>query len=185
MDRFNLGSKWMSKASEDFELGIADAEDLLGCFDLLNSGEGRAPEALKRAALVMALTAWETYVEDRVKEHLSRSLLLLKDSHVGDYIFKKFDETIKGFHTPSGRKTQKLFLDFTGVDVTKNWVWNNVVDHHEVCKKLDSWIKVRGEAVHRSALDKQGGHLVARKEMDKCINFLRELVRATELSLVV
>lgn len=110
------------------------------------------------------------------------AILLLKDRHVGDYMFKTLDETLKGFHTPSGRKAQKLFLDFIGVDVSENWVWNNMPDYSAVFKKLDVWIKMRDEAVHRSALDKQGGHLVARK--DKCLNFLRRLVRATEQSFV-
>lgn len=47
----------MSKASENFEVAVADAVDLLDCYDLLNSDDRHAPEALKRAALMMALTA--------------------------------------------------------------------------------------------------------------------------------
>lgn len=57
MDGFNLGNLRMSKASENFEVAVADAVDLLDCYDLLNSDDRHAPEALKRAALMMALTA--------------------------------------------------------------------------------------------------------------------------------
>lgn len=172
----------MSRSGKDFGVAIQDAEELIQCFDDLNGGEVEAPEVLKRAALIMTLTAWETYVEDRVEEELTRSLQLLKGSHIGEYMFKRLNETLKAFHTPSGRKAQKLFLDFTGVDVTDQWTWNNMPESNDVFKALDFWIKKRGEAVHRSALDKQGGHLVTKPDVIKCINFFKELVHATERS---
>ena len=58
-----------SKALENFEHAIQDARDLLGHFDALNK-HPPPPEAevLKRASLVMALAALETYVEDRIVE---------------------------------------------------------------------------------------------------------------------
>lgn len=57
----------MSRAYQSFEYGVKDAEELLAHFDAINSNPPPAnAEVLKRAGLVMALTAWETYVEDRV-----------------------------------------------------------------------------------------------------------------------
>lgn len=54
----------MSKAKQAFHYSIKDAEELLEHFDSLNAKPPPAnAEVLKRAGLVMALTAWETYVK--------------------------------------------------------------------------------------------------------------------------
>ena len=62
-----------SLAFQTFEHAIQDAIDLLNQFDSLNR-QPPPPEAevLKRASLVMALAALETYVEDRVKEAVEK-----------------------------------------------------------------------------------------------------------------
>lgn len=64
----------MSRAKETFESAIRDAEDLLAHFDSINRQPppGNA-EVLKRAGLIMALTAWETYVEDRIRDAVHRA----------------------------------------------------------------------------------------------------------------
>ena len=65
----------MSRAYQSFEYSIKDAEELLAHFDAINTNPPPAnAEVLKRAGLVMALTAWETYVEDRLLEETIRSL---------------------------------------------------------------------------------------------------------------
>lgn len=58
-----------SKASLTFEHAIQDAVDLVNHFDRLNT-QPPPPEneVLKRASLVMALAALETYFEDRLVE---------------------------------------------------------------------------------------------------------------------
>ena len=58
----------MSKARERFEVSIRDSEDLLGHFDAQSKPPPQNAEVLKRAGLVMAFTAWETYVEDLIEE---------------------------------------------------------------------------------------------------------------------
>ena len=67
----------MSKASETFEHSIKDAENLLKHFNTLHPGSGHPPpdvEILKRAGLIMAMTAWETYVEDEFRRHWKQGL---------------------------------------------------------------------------------------------------------------
>ena len=65
----------MSKASETFAQAIRDAENLLTHFNKLNVKPPPAEnEVLKRAGLIMAMTAWETYVEDRIQEAASERL---------------------------------------------------------------------------------------------------------------
>lgn len=54
----------MSEAKISFDYGIQDAEDLLAQFDAINTKPPpENAEVLKRAGLVMALTAWETYLK--------------------------------------------------------------------------------------------------------------------------
>jgi hypothetical protein len=51
-------------ASEVFAQSILDAESLLAHFNKLNTKPPPPEiEVLKRAGLIMAMTAWETYVE--------------------------------------------------------------------------------------------------------------------------
>lgn len=65
----------MSRAYQSFEHSIKDAEELLAHFDAANTNPPPAnAEVLKRAGLVMALTAWETYVEDRLREEMNKKL---------------------------------------------------------------------------------------------------------------
>lgn len=65
----------MSRASDTFAQSILDAENLLKHFNTLNTKPPPPEiEVLKRAGLIMALTAWETYVEDRVLESAAERL---------------------------------------------------------------------------------------------------------------
>ena len=70
----------MSKAKITFESSIKDAEDLLAHFDSMPKPPPENAEVLKRAGLVMALTAWETYVEDRVREEVQARLRVVNGS---------------------------------------------------------------------------------------------------------
>ena len=59
----------MSQAGDAFAHSIRDAENLLAHFDTLNTKPPPPElEVLKRTGLIMAMTAWETYVEDESRE---------------------------------------------------------------------------------------------------------------------
>ena len=62
-----------SQAIRTFNHSIQDATELLDHFDALNINPPPPPnaEVLKRASLVMALAALETYIEDRIIEATS------------------------------------------------------------------------------------------------------------------
>lgn len=173
----------MSKAEQAFQYSIKDAEELLEHFDALNSNPPPAnAEVLKRAGLVMALTAWETYVEDRVTEALAIQLKLIKGSRCGDFMSQKLETELKRFNTPDSGKTRQLFLDYLGVDVTESWngMSNSAVGN---CKALDALIMKRGQAVHRSKIQSTGvpaAHLVKRDELEKAIRFIRMLMEKTD-----
>ncbi len=67
-----------------FDTAIADAERLLELFDKLSKPEQQANEVLKRAALVMTLTAWETFIESWLAAHACQNLIVLKGSFPGN-----------------------------------------------------------------------------------------------------
>ena len=173
----------MSRAFQNFEHGIKDADDLLDHFDAINS---RPPppqaEVLKRAALVMTLTAWETYVEDRLSDEMQRKLGIVSGSYVGDFVLKRLQQDLKQFHNPTAEKTRKLFQEYLDLDVTAGWAWQHY-DPEKARQTLNHWIAKRGDAVHRSRPvpnGAPGAHLVKRDELEKAIRFFKELVRATD-----
>lgn len=176
----------MSRAFTDFESGIKDAEELLAHFDSLNH---KAPasnaEVLKRAALVMAFTAWETYVEDRLVEEVKAKLGFVAGSPLGDFVLKKLERDLKTFHNPDSEKTRRIFLDYLRLDVTEGWNWQHY-DPKRAAASLNAGIIKRGEAVHRSRPASNGvpqAHLIKRDELEKTIRFIRDLVKATDVYL--
>lgn len=174
----------MSRAYQSFEYGIKDAEELLGHFDAINTNPPPAnAEVLKRAGLVMALTAWETYVEDRLVEEMNKKLGVVAGSYVGDFVLKRLNVDLKQFHNPSADKTKRIFQEYLGLDVTQGWSWANY-DPEKAKTTLNSWIGKRGDAVHRSKPISNGSsvaHLIKRDELEKVIRFIKDLVKATEV----
>ena len=175
----------MSQASETFAEAILDAENLLQHFNDLNT-HPPAPqiEVLKRAGLVMAVTAWETYVEDRIAEACEERLRNLADPHIAGFFSARLGEEVKRLNNPDSAKTLKLFSEFAGIDLRDSWCWNNY-ESSTVRERLNHYIKKRGEVVHRSRPLVQGTtkHAVRKEELEKAISFLRNLVEATERAL--
>ena len=173
----------MSKAIQGFEYSIKDAEELLAHFDGINANHPPpSSEVLKRAGLVMALTAWETYVEDRLVEEMHKKLAIVQGSYLGDFILKKLHTDLKSFHNPTSDKTKKIFMDYLGFDVTEGWRWSNY-EPDKARSTLNQWIKKRGEAAHRSKPISTGvlaPHLIKRDELEKVIRFIRDLVKSTD-----
>lgn len=173
----------MSDAGATFAQSIQNAENLLGHFNKLNSKPPPPEnEVLKRAGLIMAMTAWETYVEDRLQEASKSRLSRLRNRDIADFVQAKLDEEIKRLHNPDYHKTIELFLDYAGVDLTKHWSWSNY-SLGDVKKKLAGYLSLRGDIVHRSRVIPTGsvnGHPVKKVDLEKAITFLKGLVQATE-----
>jgi hypothetical protein len=177
----------MSKAKDTFAQSIKDAENLLQHFNDLNKKPPPAPEleVLKRAGLVMAMTAWETYVEDRVTEACVERLRGLSDITIADFVRSKLTEEIKRLHNPASQRTLQLFREYAGVDLADHWCWNGC-DFDAVTQRLDVYMKLRGDVVHRSLQipsDAPLVHPVKKDDLKKAIAFLKNLVSATERSI--
>lgn len=179
----DIGKPGMSKARERFDVSIRDAVDLLGHFDNQPRPLQPSAEVLKRAGLVMALTAWETYVEYLIDEVVMGGNPHADAGHAERFMQTRLREELKRFNNPASDKTRKLFLDYAGVDVTKNWKWPNY-DPTSAKKKLDELLGIRGDIVHRSKAPDDGGpskaHPVKREDLAKAIRFLKSLVDATD-----
>lgn len=170
----------MSKSLKVFYQAISEAKELLDCYDKLNHHqEIIPPDALKKASLIMALTSWETYIEDVVKELFDNKFSVVKGSTLGNFAQKQLDDRLKQFHNPDSRKTKHLFEEFFGVDITENWTWNNMTPK-AARTQLNKWISIRGEAVHRVEVEPTQPHIVRKDELAKCIRFIEELVKATD-----
>lgn len=173
----------MTKARELFDVSIQDAEDLLQHFDNQIKPPPQNAEVLKRAGLVMALTAWETYIEDLIAEVVLGGNKHTDAGHAERFMQTRLQEELKRFNNPNSEKTRKIFLDYVGVDVTKHWKWNNY-DPAAAKKKLDDLLGVRGDIVHRSKTPDDGGlckpHPVKRDDLAKAVRFLKGLVDATD-----
>jgi RiboL-PSP-HEPN len=177
-----------SVALQTFEHAIQDAIDLLNHFDTINR-KPPPPEAevLKRASLIMALAALETYIEDRIIE--AAKTVAVSDSRAGrpaKFYISSLETDLKSFHTPRTDRIRVLFNKYLGIDVTEGWTWNQY-NPARARSELDKIAKKRGDIAHRSWRPLAGQptpHAVTREDLRKHIRFIRNLVQATDAYLV-
>ena len=172
-----------STARFTFEDALKDVQVLLNFYDAETKKAPGKPdwklEVLKRAAIILAITAWETYIEDTVKEVLYKRLTAVnKPDEVGStfnavaqtwlsnkpkppdlakwaldgwktMIITCLEDEIDRFNTPKSGKVKHLFTRYLDIDVTQQWKWPGV-SPEMACKKLDKLIELRGDLVHRA-----------------------------------
>jgi hypothetical protein len=116
-----------SKALETFEHALQDSTDLLKHFDALNTQPPPPDiEVLKRASLVMALAALETYFEDRIQEAVEEICEKSESNGVLEkFILDSIQTDLKFFHSPSTDRVKQIFQKYLDVDITDGWEWNN------------------------------------------------------------
>lgn len=173
-----------SAALGTFEHAIQDAVDLLAHFDSINK-QPPPPEAevLKRASLVMALAALETYVEDRIIEAVD-AVAAAKGNpgHLAEFYKNSLETDLKTFHTPNADRVRMIFQKYLSIDVTAGWKWNNCEPEKAVAE-LNKLARKRGDIAHRSWRPKPGQpmpHAVTRDDLRKHIHFIKSLVAATD-----
>ena len=173
-----------SVALKTFEHAIQDATDLLNQFDSLNKNSP-PPEAevLKRASLVMALAALETYVEDRVREAAEKVAGSGADGSKLSAFYKgSLENDLKYFHAPSTDRVRAIFEKYLDLDVTEGWTWNHY-DPPRARTELNKIVKNRGDIAHRSWRPIAGvpaPHAVTRDDLRKHIRFIQDLANATD-----
>jgi len=173
----------MTQSLSNFNQALSEAKQLFECYETLNLHESiAAPDALKKASLILTLTAWETYVEDVATELFYEQIKIIKGSNLGAFAEKQLAERLKFFHNPNSKKTKNLFEEFFDLDVTEQWSWNNV-EPKDAREQLNEWISKRGEAVHRANVDFTQPQIINKKELSKCLHFFADLARATDKAL--
>lgn len=173
----------MTQAADNFQKTIQDATVLLPLIDEKTKTKGATQvdlDVLKRAGLILALTSWETYVKDCVREKIDLMLAGIGNSPVACIVREQMEVDLRHFNTPDTGKTRKIFKDYVRKDVTVTW--------KKTQTDLDKWIELRGEAAHRAPkkTDENGAispHLISRAKLDQVITGLKKLVEATEAEL--
>lgn len=173
-----------SHAFQTFTYAIQDAADLLAHFDTINS---QPPpdnaEVLKRASLVMALAALETYIEDRISEAAEQLADRgKKGGRMRAFYLASLESDLRYFHTPTFDRVGKIFEKYLQVNVFDGWVWN----HYGPARAkghLNAIAKKRGDIAHRSLRPVPGqpaAHAVTREDLRKHIRIISDLVAATD-----
>lgn len=171
-----------SKASLTFDHAIQDAVDLVNHFDKHNT-QPPPPEneVLKRASLVMALAALETYFEDRLIEAVE-TVTGTGVGQLAQFMRDSLTNDLKYFHTPSTDRVRPLFQKYLGVDITSGWRWN-MMESAAARTELNALAKKRGDIAHRSWRPTNGipaKHAVSRDDLRRHIHFIRQLVLTTD-----
>jgi hypothetical protein len=176
----------MSNAMEAFERGMKDAKSLITRFD---ESHKRVPhdesEVLKRAALVMIAAAWETYIEDRLREAVLSKFGPSEEDAAAQCIHGLLERDLSTLHNPTAEKVTELAVRYLQLDVTKAWkVPPRTPEQSRTA--LNDWLRLRGDSIHRTP--RKGhkvpvAHMVHRSDLEKAMRFFRALANATESAL--
>lgn len=175
-----------SQALQAFEHAIQDSTDLLKHFDDLNTKPPPPDiEVLKRASLVMALAALETYFEDRIVEAVDAVCAQNSANDATSNFYRKsLDVDLKSFHSPSTDRVRQIFQKYLSLDVADAWSWNNC-DPARAKAELNRLVKKRGDIAHRSLRPTNGDaqpkqHAVTRDDLRKHIHFVTQIANTTD-----
>ena len=178
-----------SKALETFEHALQDSTDLLKHFDALNTKPPPPDiEVLKRASLIMALAALETYFEDRILEAVNEICRNTQNSRIlENFIVKSIETDLKYFHSPSTDRVKQIFRKYLDIDITEAWSWNNC-DPGKARAELNRLVKKRGDIAHRSLRPTAKGappqpHAVTRDSLRKYIHFITQIANTSDVYL--
>ncbi len=180
-----------SKALQEFENALQDSTEILKHFDTLNTKPPPPDiEVLKRASLVMALAALETYFEERLAEAVEGICARAPNNDaLADFCRQSLKTDLKTFHSPSTDRVRQIFQKYLGIDVTEGWNWNNCTPE-KARSELNSLVKKRGDIAHRSLrpTTKEGlpqQHAVTRDDLRKYIHFITQVANATDNILAI
>ena len=175
-----------SKALQAFDYALQDSTDLLKHFDALNTKPPPPDiEVLKRASLVLALAALETYFEDRIVEAVEALCSKSSGSDgLTDFYRQSLDIDLRSFHSPNTERVRQIFQKYLQLDVSESWTWNNC-DPIKAKSELNRLVKKRGDIAHRSLRPTSGEaqprqHAVTRDDLRKHIHFITQVVNATD-----
>jgi hypothetical protein len=203
----------VSYASANFRYSMSEAELLLslrcrGVALAINKPEWDL-QVLKRAAVILAVTTWETYIEDMLRERFNDLLgqatepaaLTGTFNHVAhawldegpkppdlaqwtgsgwrDVLRSRFEREVQALNTPNSANIRRLTQRYLGGDLTTSWKWPGV-GFQQACRRLDAAIELRGRLAHRARdVFRDRGNVPSRQAV-AVIALLRRLSKATD-----
>ena len=173
----------MLRIQGNFEYAIEDATRLLAMHDAETKRRPGRPsrqlEVLKRAAVIVAITAWESFIEDVIRTYGMRQLQLAETpsdvsawfNSVGqvwlqgnpkppavamwtgvrwkELLKRRLKFDLQALNTPSSSKVKVLSKRYLGTSLCERWKWTRT-SAENAARRLDDFIHLRGELVHHS-----------------------------------
>lgn len=208
-----LGTVAITFAYVSFESLLDNARSLIDIHGRLGKGRGRrhGEMALNRGAVVLAIAAWQTFVEQ-----LARTILEILEAESGRdpkyrLIRAEVLRYIGRFNTPDSRNSVQL-LASTGFNPKPYWRFAvrwpiahlrsgrvqhrlKAYDPEEACDELDAWLQVRHRIAHGGVFDRpmfqallsgtaRGMPSLQRKDAERCVAFIQQLASVTESAAV-
>ena len=130
---------------------LTDAEELNDAHARLRTGEpGRqyGLGSLNRATIVMSISAWESYIEELMRE----SLQALRPAAPPLGLWPALSASVLGllgrFNTPNSANVAELIRNCLGLpDIRMSWGWQNCTPEQAVLR-LDQALRYRHEIAH-------------------------------------
>lgn len=154
-------------SSESFgEFGglLESVDQLIIIHGKLQQGRGRRHEqdAIHRAGVVLAVAAWQAYIEKVLNE-----ALLHIENHVAapvggvappawatsGFLVRKasIKQSIAKFNTPNSENVRRLFRESLDFDPWPSWTWHVARrnwNSHTFRNRTDHWVKIRHSIAH-------------------------------------
>jgi hypothetical protein len=208
----------ISSAEGNFMFANGDVRVLLRLHDgATRSAAGRPRpelEVLKRAAVILIVTAWESYIEDALISVASRRIDSAKkpsdtgkaflaiaqhwlderpkppdvEQWVGEnwkvLLKRRLSTEVRALNTPNTANVAKLTLRYLGVDITKKWRWPST-SSEKATRRLDELVELRGRLVHRGkAFSLSTAAAVTRPSVVRGMELVARLVDCTERAIL-
>lgn len=166
----------MSKTLELFRKGISDAESILTIYDCHNQNSNQIKEiypdgmpnidVLKRACVVMAFTAFESFFENLVTE--------INNKQVYDFSNEKRNKLLERFHNPTSKNIVELYKSWFGIENCLKAISFDGQNAENICNRLDEYLKIRGQIVHVQKMDSSKEDVAKKENVTKILYFLKK-----------
>lgn len=187
-----------------WEKSLRDARHVLEIHSSIRSGPGRRYQetSLNRAAVVLAVAAWQAFVEFQVHRWIKRLRPQADWYGDGDDRLKRADDAryriwrsqvnqaVTNFSTPNSQNVRKL-MGAVGVDPYSAWTWNTphgTVTSADAARRLDEWLRVRHAIAHGEtelpdvtvlARTSKNKPTLWRSNAEQCVSHMTRMAHAT------
>jgi hypothetical protein len=204
-----------SGALTNFTFAMEDVKRLMAIHDAQRPPKAGRPsrqlEVFKRAAIILTVTAWESFIEETIQACTESKLAkatspfdiqstfnsvaeewlgnnpkppeLIKWVGQGwkSIIEEKLKKDLAKLNSPTSEQVRALSKRYLNIDITAHWGWQ-AMSPKTAAARLDEVIKLRGALVHKGpALF--GTSSVSRNNVNQASGLITKLVECTERTL--